>query len=300
MVRAASGTLPYYFRENTDINVTTTMQAHWNIDHTIVPWFNQTGEEERSRISIKRCHSPPESQDSDTSSFIASPRSDSSSSVTADQSSAPSPVQSYSNVQSVASNSTMDELEPEADPEPPKKKKCSRQTKQKAPSTGFVTKEIQSKRRVAANARERKRMHSLNVAFDNLRDVVPGLSNGAKLSKYETLQMAQSYIQALADLLSKDPTPGQWEIYASTKWRTYTVEKWLILHDHGANTSLGQYLFSSSVNSPDEERQHCWLRIIFINQNSTQVWHPCSLKNCSSRSTKDFADIFCATCFIAG
>ena len=209
MVRAGSGTLPYYFGKNIDINATTTMQAHWNIDHTIVPWFVQTREEEGSRISIKRCHSPPESQHGDTYSFAASPGSDSSSSVTADQSPVPSPAQSYTNVQSVASSSTIDELEPEADPEPPKKKKCNRQTKQKASSTGSVTKEIQSKRRVAANARERKRMHSLNVAFDNLRDVVPGLSNGAKLSKYETLQMAQSYIQALADLLSKDPTPGQ-------------------------------------------------------------------------------------------
>ena len=60
---------------------------------------------------------------------------------------------------------------------------------------------VVKKRRLAANARERRRMHGLNVAFDKLREVVPGISSDRKLSKYETLQMAQSYINALSDLL---------------------------------------------------------------------------------------------------
>jgi hypothetical protein len=59
------------------------------------------------------------------------------------------------------------------------------------------------KRRLAANARERKRMHSLNIAFDKLREVVPSLGGDSKLSKYETLQMAQQYIMALNELLIK-------------------------------------------------------------------------------------------------
>ena len=66
-------------------------------------------------------------------------------------------------------------------------------------------KEVMKKRRLAANARERRRMDSLNVAFDQLRDVVPAFSNDRKLSKYETLQMAQSYINALNELLKRDP-----------------------------------------------------------------------------------------------
>ncbi|OWF45654.1 basic helix-loop-helix transcription factor amos-like [Mizuhopecten yessoensis] len=61
--------------------------------------------------------------------------------------------------------------------------------------------EVLRKRRLAANARERRRMESLNVAFDQLRDVVPSIGDDQKLSKYETLQMAQSYINALKDLL---------------------------------------------------------------------------------------------------
>ncbi len=67
-----------------------------------------------------------------------------------------------------------------------------------------ITREIQKTRRVAANARERKRMESLNVAFDDLRGVVPSIGDDRQLSKYETLQMAQTYIQALQELLDKD------------------------------------------------------------------------------------------------
>lgn len=44
-------------------------------------------------------------------------------------------------------------------------------------------------------------MNGLNEAFDKLRDVVPPMTDDHKLSKYETLQMAQSYIKALCDLL---------------------------------------------------------------------------------------------------
>lgn len=60
---------------------------------------------------------------------------------------------------------------------------------------------VMKKRRLAANARERRRMNGLNEAFDKLRDVVPPIGEEHKLSKFETLQMAQSYIRALCDLL---------------------------------------------------------------------------------------------------
>lgn len=64
--------------------------------------------------------------------------------------------------------------------------------------------DVTKRRRLAANARERRRMNSLNDAFDRLRDVVPSLGNDRKLSKYETLQMAQTYISALHELLHRD------------------------------------------------------------------------------------------------
>ncbi|XP_061134255.1 protein atonal homolog 1a [Syngnathus typhle] len=75
--------------------------------------------------------------------------------------------------------------------------------RQRAPSSKPAN-GVQRQRRVAANARERRRMHGLNHAFDALRNVIPALDNDKKLSKYETLQMAQIYINALAELL-QDP-----------------------------------------------------------------------------------------------
>lgn len=72
----------------------------------------------------------------------------------------------------------------------------SRRRSSKAPTV-----EVVKKRRLAANARERRRMNSLNDAFERLREVVPSLGSDRKLSKFETLQMAQTYIGALAELL---------------------------------------------------------------------------------------------------
>ncbi|XP_063277322.1 transcription factor ATOH1 [Prinia subflava] len=66
---------------------------------------------------------------------------------------------------------------------------------------------VQKQRRLAANARERRRMHGLNHAFDQLRNVIPSFNNDKKLSKYETLQMAQIYISALAELLHGPDAP---------------------------------------------------------------------------------------------
>ena len=64
--------------------------------------------------------------------------------------------------------------------------------------------EVKVKRRMAANARERKRMNGLNDAFERLRHHIPELGNDRKLSKYETLQMAQTYIGALRDLVNQN------------------------------------------------------------------------------------------------
>ena len=60
---------------------------------------------------------------------------------------------------------------------------------------------VMKKWRLAANARERRRMDLLNQGFDRLRTVLPGLGPETQLSKYETLQMAQEYINQLSQLL---------------------------------------------------------------------------------------------------
>lgn len=92
-----------------------------------------------------------------------------------------------------------------------KKSGCSRKNrpsseKRKKSSDGKIANpNTMRRRRLAANARERKRMNCLNVAFDALRQachpVEDSLEEDRKLSKFETLQMAQAYITTLAEML---------------------------------------------------------------------------------------------------
>jgi hypothetical protein len=71
-------------------------------------------------------------------------------------------------------------------------------------STSIV--QLERTRRTAANTRERRRMSGLNIAFDQLRTVLPSsmCEQQRRFSKYETLQMAQSYIAALQSILELD------------------------------------------------------------------------------------------------
>ena len=61
--------------------------------------------------------------------------------------------------------------------------------------------------RFAANVRERKRMLSINSAFEELRCHVPTFPYEKRLSKIDTLRLAIAYIDLLKDLLQtrKDP-----------------------------------------------------------------------------------------------
>ena len=56
-------------------------------------------------------------------------------------------------------------------------------------------------RRIESNERERQRMHSLNDAFQDLREVIPHINLERKLSKIETLTLAKNYIKALTNVI---------------------------------------------------------------------------------------------------
>lgn len=56
--------------------------------------------------------------------------------------------------------------------------------------------------RKAANMRERKRMKSINEAFENLRNSIPtSVNTDRRLSKVDTLRLAIQYISDLADTI---------------------------------------------------------------------------------------------------
>ncbi|XP_061653749.1 pancreas transcription factor 1 subunit alpha [Phyllopteryx taeniolatus] len=58
--------------------------------------------------------------------------------------------------------------------------------------------------RQAANIRERRRMQSINDAFEGLRTHIPTLPYEKRLSKVDTLRLAIGYINFLAELLRSD------------------------------------------------------------------------------------------------
>ena len=58
-----------------------------------------------------------------------------------------------------------------------------------------------NQRRLESNERERQRMHLLNDAFQELREVIPHVRIGRKLSKIETLTLAKNFIKALTNIV---------------------------------------------------------------------------------------------------
>ena len=65
-------------------------------------------------------------------------------------------------------------------------------------------------RRVEANARERKRVHTITAAFDTLQAAIPDeQDNGVKLSKLSVIKIATAYIMALSRMAGHDYTEDQ-------------------------------------------------------------------------------------------
>lgn len=95
---------------------------------------------------------------------------------------------------------------------PSKKGKGGRKKSLRPPSPSIL-----KLRREAANARERKRMNGLNDAFERLREVVPNLTTEQKMSKIETLHMAQTYIKALAGLIDREEKRERGEPYLESE-----------------------------------------------------------------------------------
>ncbi|KAJ7984692.1 hypothetical protein DPEC_G00357390 [Dallia pectoralis] len=56
-------------------------------------------------------------------------------------------------------------------------------------------------RRLESNERERQRMHKLNNAFQALREAIPHVKMDKKLSKIETLTLAENYIKSLTTII---------------------------------------------------------------------------------------------------
>ena len=109
----------------------------------------------------------------------------------------------FFSLQSIKSEPDFDDEDSAAEDSDAQRKKLSRSSQRRSREK-HLHPEVKVKRRMAANARERKRMNGLNDAFERLRQHIPELGNDRKLSKFETLQMAQTYISALRELVTQN------------------------------------------------------------------------------------------------
>ena len=76
--------------------------------------------------------------------------------------------------------------------------------------------------RRAANVRERKRMFSLNEAFDQLREIVPIFAYEKKLSRIETLRLAIIYIAFMTELVLSGKTVDEASLNAKVVLKQWT------------------------------------------------------------------------------
>ncbi|XP_011179099.2 protein twist [Zeugodacus cucurbitae] len=99
-----------------------------------------------------------------------------------------------------------------------------------------------AQQRQAANLRERRRMQSINEAFEGLRSHIPTLPYEKRLSKVDTLKLAISYITFLSEMVKKDKNGNEPGL---TLQRNYQKEppKKIILKDRsgGIAHSLSWY-----------------------------------------------------------
>ncbi|XP_060776544.1 basic helix-loop-helix transcription factor scleraxis [Neoarius graeffei] len=105
-------------------------------------------------------------------------------------------------------------------------------------ATDFHLPISETRQRNAANARERDRTNSVNMAFTALRTLIPTEPADRKLSKIETLRLASSYISHLENVLLVGEACGDGQpCHKSTR----------ALHNH---------LHKTIDVSPDSENSH--------------------------------------------
>ncbi|XP_060076846.1 pancreas transcription factor 1 subunit alpha-like [Ylistrum balloti] len=92
--------------------------------------------------------------------------------------------------------------------------------------------------REAANQRERKRMQSINEAFEGLRTHIPTLPYEKRLSKVDTLRLAIGYIAFLSDLVQTD-SDNQERLNPNSGLQTRKV----VIHYHTSSSMEDSEMF---------------------------------------------------------
>ncbi|CAL1538976.1 unnamed protein product [Lymnaea stagnalis] len=139
----------------------------------------------------------------------------------------------YTPVHSPSSPTSLQSLSPGEMPDYPPGYNCvkaSRRRKRKC-------QQQQVQQRQAANMRERKRMQSINDAFEGLRAHIPTLPYEKRLSKVDTLRLAIGYIGFLSEIVESDTNSKE-----SIHTHVHEQPKKVIIHCHaGTNDDFDIY-----------------------------------------------------------
>ncbi|KAL8561141.1 hypothetical protein ACOMHN_054513 [Nucella lapillus] len=115
----------------------------------------------------------------------------------------------------------------------------------------------QVQQRQAANMRERRRMQSINDAFEGLRTHIPTLPYEKRLSKVDTLKLAIGYIGFLAEMVQNDAQAK--ENNGGVQNPLPEVPKKVIIHCHRGPAEEEAYgyppLAGHSLSWTDEKRR---------------------------------------------
>lgn len=95
--------------------------------------------------------------------------------------------------------------------------------------------------------RERRRMQSINEAFEGLRTHIPTLPYEKRLSKVDTLKLAISYINFLGELLKKDKNGNDTSLSQIQKPIPKEPPKKILLRGSGNSTSCHYITFLSKT-----------------------------------------------------
>ncbi|XP_046338492.1 pancreas transcription factor 1 subunit alpha-like [Haliotis rufescens] len=128
----------------------------------------------------------------------------------------------------------------------------------------------QVQQRQAANLRERRRMQSINDAFEGLREHIPTLPYEKRLSKVDTLRLAIGYISFLSELVQTDSQTKE-----NISNHIGEQPKKVIIHCHrGIHEEEEQYglppVAGHSLSWTDDKKPHIGPNNIMV----AKIWTP--------------------------
>ncbi|XP_017119985.1 pancreas transcription factor 1 subunit alpha [Drosophila elegans] len=155
-----------------------------------------------------------------------------------------------------------------------------------------------AQQRQAANLRERRRMQSINEAFEGLRTHIPTLPYEKRLSKVDTLKLAISYITFLSEMVKKDKNGNEPGLSLQRNYQKEPPKK-IILKDRtgGVAHSLSWYrkgdrypgskLYARTWTPEDPRGPHSQPQPLYNNSNSNQNQNHNQNQNQNSNQSSD-------------